>query len=94
MRFAPLTVGFLSLMGILDEVAYFPTLLLGHTFTVGELSMGALLASATVLVMVGLFLAQCKPLVDLFDRVPLYAVVALYATIMTISCIFSWNSGG
>ena len=72
------------MLGALDELAYFPTLLLGGTFTPIQLSLGALIACVCIVVVVSSFLSRCQPVLELFDRIPLHVIVAIFATILTV----------
>lgn len=84
-----ITVFILSFIGALDELSYFPTLLLSKTFSFLELSIGALIATIIILIITTFFLAKCKPILDFFDSIPLYYIVSIFATIMTIQVIIS-----
>mmetsp|Transcript_12672 Transcript_12672/g.29661 ORF Transcript_12672/g.29661 Transcript_12672/m.29661 type:complete len:329 (+) Transcript_12672:161-1147(+) len=82
--FSPFTVATLTALGFLDEISYFPTLIIGKIFTVTELLLGTLLAGLTMLGIQFFLFRQCKPLVDFLDeRVPLYAIIACFAVILT-----------
>ena len=74
----------LAMLGSLDEASYFPSLMLSHTFTPLELSLGALCACLAIIVAVTVLHSACRPILDAFDKVLLHAVVAVFATIMTI----------
>eukprot|EP01032_Pedospumella_encystans_P021998 gene21998-24940_t len=84
-------VGFvatMTLLGALDEIAVFPSLMLGGTFSVQELSFGCLVASLAVLFIVYFVLESCKSLLDFLDSIPLFAIVAFIATIQTVEYLF------
>jgi hypothetical protein len=85
---SPWTVISLTALGALDELSYFPALILGGIFSPTELCLGTFLASILILVIVTCFLARLQPVVDCFDRIPLYAIVAAFATLLTIETIF------
>lgn len=78
----PIIISFTAL-GALDEISYFPALIMGHIFTPAELCIGALFASILILGVISLFLSQCKPLVDCLDRIPLYGIVGMFAIVLT-----------
>ena len=88
----PWMVVTLTFVGSLDEIMYFPGLLLGHLFTAWELCLGAFLAACIMLLMVLTCLRQCQPLMDCLDRIPLYAVVTVFAVLMTAQLIQEWGS--
>ena len=83
-EFSPGKVLLLSLLGALDELFYFPAVLVSQSFTAVDLSAGALLASALVVAIVALFLARCRTLLEWMDRVPTSAVVGVYAVSLTV----------
>ncbi len=86
-KLGPATVFSLALMGALDEVTYFPSLLIGGTFTGLELSVGAFVSCSVILIVITCLLGTFQPLLELMDKIPLYAVVALFATILTIEAL-------
>lgn len=82
------TVMSLTTLGALDELSYFPALLIGKIFTPVEICLGTLLAALTILMVVSCCLAKCQPLVDWLDRIPIYAVIAVFATILTLEVLY------
>jgi hypothetical protein len=86
-RFDPRMVFVLSGLGILDEVSYFPGLLLSGTFSCADLALGALFAALAMLFVVVFLLRPMQPLLEFFDRIPLYGVVFIYALVLTTSCV-------
>ena len=85
---SPWAVISFTTLGALDEVSYFPSLLLGGVFTPFDLCLGTFLAACIVLVVVTVFLARCKPVLDFLDRIPLYGIVAVFATVLTGGVMF------
>lgn len=85
---SPWTVITLTTLGALDEVSYFPALLVGNIFSPFDLCFGTFLAACIVLAVVTLFLARCKSVLDFFDRIPLYGIVALFAVVLTVEVVF------
>jgi hypothetical protein len=78
----------LTVLGFLDEVAYFPSLILGHVFSAVELCLGSLLAGLLMVAIVTLCLAPCQPLIEWLDNhVKMYAVVTLFAIVLTIQVL-------
>lgn len=75
-------------LGALDEMSYFPALLVGKVFSPTQLLTGTFVASGIVLIVVLYFLSRFKPLVDFLDSIPLYVIVAIFASIMTIGLFF------
>jgi hypothetical protein len=78
----------LTFLGSLDEISYFPPLILGGVFTPGEVCLGTLLAALCMLVIVGVFLRPCTPLMDALDRIPLYAIVMGFASLLTLELLW------
>jgi hypothetical protein len=85
---SPLAVVSFTALGALDEVSYFPSLLLGGIFTPFDLCLGTLFAAIIVLIVVTVFLSQFKPVLDFLDRIPLYGIVAVFATVLTCDVLF------
>lgn len=83
----PLVIS-LTTLGALDEISYFPALIMGKIFTPTELCVGAFMAALIILSVITLFLAQCKPLVDCLDRIPLYGIVGTFAVVLTVGLFF------
>ncbi|GAX16937.1 hypothetical protein FisN_5Hh314 [Fistulifera solaris] len=88
----PWMVVTMTFVGSLDEIMYFPGLLLGHLFTAWELCLGAFLAGCIMLLVVLTCLRQSQPLMNFLDRIPLYVVVAVFAVVMTVQLIQEWGS--
>jgi hypothetical protein len=85
----PWTVVSLTALGFLDEISFFPALVIGGIFTVWELCVGTLLAGLLILSIQVFLATQCKPLIDfLDDRVPLYGIIAAFATILTLHLLW------
>ena len=74
-------------IGALDEVSYFPSLLLGKMFSPLDLCIGTFFAACIILLVVTLFLSQCKPILDWLDRIPLYGIVFAFALALTAGVI-------
>lgn len=88
--FSPLTVMSLTFVGALDELSYFPALLMGGVFSASELCLGTALAAILILAVISCCLTRCQPLLDCLDQIPLYAVVALFATILTVETVLDY----
>jgi hypothetical protein len=74
-----------TLTGGIDEVAYYPSLLLTNTYTAWEVVIGTLLAAAGLLLIIIPLLETCRPYLELMDRLPLWVVVSAYAVVLTVS---------
>lgn len=81
----PISVFFLTIVGALDEMMCFPSFLLAGTFSIWELSFGCLMASLFILLSITVLFSACQPILNCFDKIPLYAIVALYACYITIA---------
>lgn len=88
-----LKVMILTVLGALDEISYFPALVVGQVFTPLELCIGTFLAAVLVLVVVVCFLSTFKPLIDFVDRIPLYAIIGVFAIVLSIEVIIDIISG-
>ena len=85
----PCTVASLTALGFLDEISYFPTLIIGNIFSGTELVLGTFFAGLIVLGIQVFLFHQCKPLIDFLDkRVPLYVIIACFAIILTFHLIW------
>lgn len=87
---SPWVVVSLTMVGALDEVSYFPSLILGKVFSPVDLCLGTFLAACLIVAVVGLFLSRCRPILEFLDRIPLYAVLFVFATILTIGAILDY----
>ena len=90
---SPWAVISFTTLGALDEVIYFPSLLLAKMFTPLELCLGTFFAANIILIVVTLFLSQCNPLLQWLDRIPLYGIVSAFAVVLTIGVIMDIISG-
>ena len=81
-------VASLTVLGALDELSYFPALLVGKVFSPMELCLGTFFATVLILVIVLAFLSKFKPLVDFLDRIPLYGIVGIFAILLTVGLFF------
>ena len=77
-----------TFLGALDEISYFPSLVLGGLFTPLALCLGTFFASCIVLMVVTLFLSRCKPLLDWLDDIPLYNIVGTFAIVLTAGVVW------
>ncbi|KAG7373496.1 hypothetical protein IV203_034220 [Nitzschia inconspicua] len=79
----------LTFLGFLDELVYFPSLILGNIFSVAELSVGIFLAGCVMIAIVTVALAPCQPIIDWIDNhIKLYMVVTMFAILLTIQVIY------
>jgi len=83
----------LTIVGAIDEVSYFPALIVGEVFSVAELTLGTTLASLLILFIVCVALAPFGPVLEFLDRIPLYAVVMFFAIILTVDAVWHYVIG-
>jgi hypothetical protein len=91
---SPLTVMSLTCVGFLDEVSYFPTLILGKILTPVELVIGTILAGI-IMLCIQIFVAQTvvRPVIDwIDDHVQLYHIIGVFATLLTIQLLWDLHS--
>ena len=82
------TVISLTTVGALDELSYFPALLVGGIFRPLEICLGTLIAALFILGTISCCLSKSKWLVDLLDRIPIYAVIAVFAMVLTAQVLY------
>mmetsp|Transcript_3265 Transcript_3265/g.9390 ORF Transcript_3265/g.9390 Transcript_3265/m.9390 type:complete len:197 (-) Transcript_3265:2576-3166(-) len=82
-----LTIILMTSVGALDELSYFPGLIVGQVFTPLELCCGTVCAALMVLVVVVFFLSTFKPLIDAVDRIPLYGIIGVFALVLSIGVV-------
>lgn len=83
----PWVIVSLTILGSLDEISYFPALIVGEIFTSAELIMGTVIASLLILLLVESIQRYCHCCLAVLDRIPLYAVIAVFAIILSIEAI-------
>jgi hypothetical protein len=84
LSFSPTLVASLTVLGSLDEVSYFPGLLVGHVFSPFDLCLGTALAATIIVVLISFCLTHCRPLLECLDRIPLHGVLCGFATLLTV----------
>lgn len=89
---SPWAVISFTTLGALDEMSYFPTLLLGKIFTPLDLCLGTFFAACIILIGLTVFLSCCKPVLDLLDQIPLYGIVLAFALVLTFDVILDFTS--
>jgi hypothetical protein len=78
----------LTAVGAIDEVAMYPALITGNVFTVAELTLATVLGAFLTMVVFRLFFTPCRPFIAFLERIPLYAVVAFYATMLSVEVVY------
>jgi hypothetical protein len=87
LSFRPWTVISFTFLGALDEISYFPALLIGGVFSAWELCLGALLAACLILLVITMFLTRCRPIIEWIDEIPLYRIVGMFAVALTVGVL-------
>lgn len=78
----------LTLLGSIDEIAYFPGLVVGQIFTVTELCLGSLMAALMILFLVDVLVRHCRMCLFVLDQIPIYAVVTFFALVLSLQVIY------
>jgi len=85
---SPWTVMPFTTLGALDEISYFPSLILGKIFIPSRFDSGDItcIMHCTYCCCV-FFLSRFKPILDWLDRIPLYGIVAAFALVLIIGVV-------
>ena len=78
----------LTIAGSLDEMSYFPGIIVGNVFTAAELTLATWLAAIIIVMLVHILVKQCQVCLYILDQIPLYAVIGFFAVIMTLQVIW------
>jgi hypothetical protein len=76
----------IAFLGSLDDLTLFVPMLVGKTFGIFELIVGAMIATLFIVIMC-VFLTSCKVVADLLEKIPLVAIVATFAIILLVKGI-------
>lgn len=83
------TIISLTVLGGLDEVAYFPSLLLTKTYSPLELYIGTLVAAAVIWTIIQVAVSGARQCITW--HIPLWIVVSMYGIVMTVLFVMEWN---
>jgi hypothetical protein len=86
--FQPWTIISLTIAGSLDEISYFPGLIVGQIFTPVELCLGTLFASLLILALVDLLVRRFAGCLTILDKVPLHGVIFAFAILLTVDVLW------
>jgi len=89
----PWVIVSLTILGSLDEVSYFPALIVGQIFTIAELITATLIASLLILLLVDVLKQRCGNLLLVLDQIPLYGVIAAFAAFLTVELFIDLTGG-
>eukprot|EP01064_Diplonema_japonicum_P032526 TRINITY_DN6140_c1_g1_i2.p1 TRINITY_DN6140_c1_g1~~TRINITY_DN6140_c1_g1_i2.p1 ORF type:complete len:219 (+),score=37.06 TRINITY_DN6140_c1_g1_i2:51-659(+) len=81
------TVASTTLIGAIDEFMYFPLLLMSHTYSVYQLSLGTLIASALILFLVTR-VTSYPTVAKKLDGIKLHQIVLFFAIVMTYNTLY------
>jgi hypothetical protein len=84
-RFRPLAI--IAFLGSLDDLTLFVPLLVGKTFSIIQLFIGALIATLMILT-ICTFLTRCRLIARLLERIPLVAIVAAFSIVLLVKGIW------
>jgi hypothetical protein len=84
-RSRPLAI--IAFLGSLDDLTLFVPLLVGKTFNIIELIIGALIATLMILI-ICIFLTRCRLIARLLERIPLVAIVAGFSIVLLVKGIW------
>ena len=84
---SPLVSSYVGYARSLGKISYFPASVIRKIFLLLELCLGNFLAGRIVFAVVVLFLSQFKPLLNLFDLIPIYWIVTIFALNLTLEVV-------
>ena len=82
------TIISLTCAGSLDEMSYFSGLIIANVFTPLEICLGTLIASLAILVLIDMMVRQCQRCLQILDQIPLYAVISVFALMLTVDLVW------
>lgn len=77
------TLFVIAFIGSIDDLTLFVPMLVGKSFDLAQLMLGAFIASSAIVSMC-LFLSLCKPISDCLSKIPLALIVVVFATILLV----------
>jgi hypothetical protein len=84
----PWTIVSLTIAGSLDEMSYLSGLIVADVFTPMEICIGSFLASLLTLLLIDTLVRNCGRCLGLLDQIPLYAVIGLFAILLTVNLVW------
>jgi len=75
------TLFMIAFIGSVDDLTLFVPMLVGKGFRWFELMGGAFIAGGTI-VLLCVFIGLCRPIADCLAKIPLFAIVATFATVL------------
>lgn len=81
------TLFVIAFIGSVDDLTLFVPMLVGKGFDIVQLVVGGLIAAVTI-VLLCVFLGLCKPIADCLSKVPLAAIVIIFATVLLTKSYF------
>ncbi|CAE7797394.1 unnamed protein product [Symbiodinium sp. CCMP2456] len=80
------TLFVIAFIGSLDDLTLFVPMLVGKGFDFAQLTIGALTA-ASLIVIICLFVGLCQPVADCISKIPLFAIVVAFATLLLVKLL-------
>lgn len=77
------TLFVIAFIGSVDDLTLFVPMLVGKGFDIGQLMLGSL-AAVTVIISLCIFIGLCKPIADCLSKIPLAAIVIVFAIILLL----------
>eukprot|EP00930_Biecheleria_cincta_P072019 TRINITY_DN59466_c0_g1_i1.p1 TRINITY_DN59466_c0_g1~~TRINITY_DN59466_c0_g1_i1.p1 ORF type:complete len:236 (-),score=55.52 TRINITY_DN59466_c0_g1_i1:23-655(-) len=82
------TLFVIAFLGSVDDLTLFVPMLVGKTFDLAQLMLGAFVA-VSLIVGICIFLGQCKPIANCLSSIPLAAIVLVFASCLLVKgCLF------
>jgi hypothetical protein len=77
----------IAFLGSLDDLTLFVPMLVGKTFGIFELIVGAMISTFAIVIMC-IFLTRCQMVADALEKVPLVAIVSIFCIVLLTKGIF------
>lgn len=81
------TLFVIAFLGSVDDLTLFVPMLVGKTFDLAQLMLGAFVA-VSLIVGICMFLGQCKPIANCLSSIPLAAIVIVFASCLLVKGCF------
>lgn len=78
----------IAFIGSVDDLTLFVPMLVGRSFDIAQLMLGAFFAAMTI-VTICVFIGLCKPVADLIAKIPLALIVAVFAVALLVKGFMS-----
>jgi len=82
------TLFVIAFIGSVDDLTLFVPMLVGKSFDLPQLMLGAFSAAMTI-VTICVFIGLCKPVADLISKIPLALIVIIFAVVLLVKGFMS-----